>query len=123
MLSLESTSSRMTRLAKQELYFGQYFSLDEILAAVDGVTLEHLRSVVAQLLDATPLSLVALGPAGASPVSPTPSSSDTSVKGAAASSGPASRFSPPPATGRRPSDRWGGDATGRRPSESGGGAR
>jgi predicted Zn-dependent peptidase len=69
MLSLESTSSRMTRLAKQELYFGQYFSLDEILAAVDGMTLEHLQSVIAQLLDATPLSLVALGPAGGSPAS------------------------------------------------------
>jgi predicted Zn-dependent peptidase len=64
MLSLESTSSRMNRLAKQELYFGQSFGLDEILAAVDEVTLERVRSVVSQLLDGTPLSLVALGPAG-----------------------------------------------------------
>jgi predicted Zn-dependent peptidase len=70
MLSLESTSSRMTRLAKQELYFGQSFSLDEILAAVDEVTLGHMQAVVAQLLDAAPLSLVALGPAGAPSISP-----------------------------------------------------
>jgi predicted Zn-dependent peptidase len=65
MLSLESTSSRMTRLAKQELYFGQSFSLDQILGAIDAVTLADMQSVVARLLDAGPLSLVALGPAGA----------------------------------------------------------
>ena len=68
MLSLESTSSRMTRLAKQELYFGQSFSLDQILGAIDAVTLEDMQSVVARLLDAAPLSLVALGPAGAGPI-------------------------------------------------------
>jgi predicted Zn-dependent peptidase len=70
MLSLESTSSRMTRLAKQELYFSQSFSLDQILGAIDVVTLDDLRAVVARLLDAGPLSLVALGPAGAGPISP-----------------------------------------------------
>jgi predicted Zn-dependent peptidase len=69
MLSLESTSSRMTRIAKQELYFGQAFSLDEILAAVDRVTVEEVDGVIATLLGSGPLSLVALGPAGAqSPV-------------------------------------------------------
>ena len=68
MLSLESTSSRMTRLAKQELYFGQYFTLDEILAAVDRVTLEEIQKLIGDLLDHAPLSLVALGPAGAKPL-------------------------------------------------------
>ena len=68
MLSLESTSSRMTRLAKQELYFGQSFTLDEILAAIDRVTLEEIQKLIADLLDHTPLSLVALGPAGAQPL-------------------------------------------------------
>ena len=33
MLSLENTSSRMSQLARQELYFGRHFSLDEMLAA------------------------------------------------------------------------------------------
>ena len=32
MLSLESTSSRMSNLARQELYFQRFYSLDEILA-------------------------------------------------------------------------------------------
>jgi predicted Zn-dependent peptidase len=62
MLSLESTSSRMTRIAKQELYFGQYFTLDEILGAVDRVTIDEVGGVVDQLLGRARLSLVALGP-------------------------------------------------------------
>jgi predicted Zn-dependent peptidase len=68
MLSLESTSSRMSRLAKQELYFRQYFSLDEILAAVDRVTVDQMQALVGTLLDRAPLSLVALGPATGSPI-------------------------------------------------------
>jgi predicted Zn-dependent peptidase len=68
MLSLESTSSRMTRLAKQELYFGQHFTLDEILGAIDRVTPADTEAMIGTLLDGTPLSLVALGPTGANPV-------------------------------------------------------
>ncbi len=32
MLSLESTSSRMNRLAKHELHFGSFLTIDEMLA-------------------------------------------------------------------------------------------
>jgi predicted Zn-dependent peptidase len=70
MLSLESTSSRMSRLAKQELYFGQSFSLDEIMAAIDRVTADQMQALVGVLLGGTPLSLVALGPAGGQPIPP-----------------------------------------------------
>jgi predicted Zn-dependent peptidase len=70
MLSLESTSSRMTRIAKQELYFGQYFTLDEILGAVDRVTIDEVGGVVDQLLGRARLSLVALGPVPADAVAP-----------------------------------------------------
>jgi predicted Zn-dependent peptidase len=69
MLSLESTSSRMTRIAKQELYFGHSFSLDEILAAIDRVTVDQVDLLITDLLGRTPLSLVALGPAGTHSVS------------------------------------------------------
>jgi len=65
MLSLESTSSRMTRIAKQELYFGQYFTLDEILSSIDGVSPAQIDALIDRLLGQNPLSLVALGPAGA----------------------------------------------------------
>jgi predicted Zn-dependent peptidase len=70
MLSLESTSSRMTRLAKQELYFGQQFTLDEILSGVDRVTVDEMQGLVSGLLGPAPLSLVALGPAGTARVAP-----------------------------------------------------
>ncbi len=35
MLSLESTSSRMSNLARQELYFDRFMSLDEMLEAIE----------------------------------------------------------------------------------------
>jgi predicted Zn-dependent peptidase len=63
MLSLESTGSRMTRIAKQELYFGRAFTLDEILADIERVTLADLGRLAERLLG-EPLSLVALGPKG-----------------------------------------------------------
>jgi predicted Zn-dependent peptidase len=38
MLSLENTGSRMSHLARQEIYFGRRFSLDEILGGIEAVT-------------------------------------------------------------------------------------
>ena len=38
MLSLESTGSRMTRIAKHELYFRRSYTFDEILADIERVT-------------------------------------------------------------------------------------
>jgi len=40
LLGLESTSSRMTRLAKAEIYFQRYFDLDEIIRGIDSVSPE-----------------------------------------------------------------------------------
>jgi predicted Zn-dependent peptidase len=62
MLSLESTSSRMNRLAKQELRFGSFFSLDEMLAAIQRVQFEDVEALIPRLLDEDQLSLLALGP-------------------------------------------------------------
>jgi predicted Zn-dependent peptidase len=70
MLSLESTSSRMSRVAKHELYFGRPFSLEEMLAAIDAVRLPDVATLVDRLLRAAPLSLVALGPAGPDTAAP-----------------------------------------------------
>ena len=38
MLSLENTGSRMSHLARQEIYFGRRFSLDEIISGIEAVT-------------------------------------------------------------------------------------
>jgi len=42
MLSQENTSNRMTRLAKSELYFNRFVTLDELVENIDAVTAEDL---------------------------------------------------------------------------------
>lgn len=43
LLSQESTSNRMTRLAKSELYFNRFVTLDELVENIDSVTAEDLQ--------------------------------------------------------------------------------
>jgi predicted Zn-dependent peptidase len=62
MLSLESTSARMNRLAKQEMRFGSFLSMDEMLAAIDGVGLEELQGLIQRVIDEDQLALMTLGP-------------------------------------------------------------
>jgi predicted Zn-dependent peptidase len=62
MLSLESTSSRMNRVAKQELRFGSFFSLDEMLSAIDGVRPDEVEALTSRILDEQQLALLTLGP-------------------------------------------------------------
>jgi predicted Zn-dependent peptidase len=61
MLSLESSSSRMSNLARQELYFGRQFSLDEILAGIDTVEIGALQELARELFDAERSTLAVLG--------------------------------------------------------------
>jgi predicted Zn-dependent peptidase len=49
MLSLESTSSRMSNLARQEIYFDRQFSLDETLEGIERVTSEDVHRVAEEL--------------------------------------------------------------------------
>jgi predicted Zn-dependent peptidase len=62
MLSLESTSSRMSNLARQELYFGRFFSLDEILEAIEAVTREELQSLAQRYFQTDQIAVTVLGP-------------------------------------------------------------
>ncbi|MCW5981476.1 MAG: insulinase family protein [Bryobacteraceae bacterium] len=61
MLSLESTSSRMANLARQELYFGRFFDLDEILASIEAVTAEQVRQISAEFFQPGRIALTLLG--------------------------------------------------------------
>jgi predicted Zn-dependent peptidase len=61
MLSLESTSSRMSRLGKNELILGRHISLDEMIAGIDHVTLDDIKEVAREVLS-RPLALAAVGP-------------------------------------------------------------
>jgi predicted Zn-dependent peptidase len=62
MLSLESTSSRMSQLARHELYFGRHFSLDEMLANIDRITAEHVLGVARDLFRDDQLVATLVGP-------------------------------------------------------------
>ena len=60
-LSHESTSSRIGRMAKNELYFGKQVEPEEAVEAIQAVTVEHLHKMIQELF-AAPWSFVALGP-------------------------------------------------------------
>jgi predicted Zn-dependent peptidase len=60
-LGLEDTGSRMTRLGKGELLYGEPLTVDDLLARMDAVTTEQVRAVAADLLG-EPMSLAVVGP-------------------------------------------------------------
>jgi predicted Zn-dependent peptidase len=60
-LGLEDTSSRMSRLGKSELVQGELLGVDEVLKAIDEVTLDDVRAVADDLLTG-PMALAAVGP-------------------------------------------------------------
>jgi predicted Zn-dependent peptidase len=49
MLGLESTSSRMSRLAKMEIYLGEYVTLDEVCSGIESVTAEQINQLAQDL--------------------------------------------------------------------------
>ncbi|WP_281887556.1 pitrilysin family protein [Paenibacillus sp. YYML68] len=59
-LSLESTSSRMNRLGKNELMLGRHYSLDEIIARIERVEMEQIEELTASLLS-KPFALAMVG--------------------------------------------------------------
>ena len=61
LLSLESTVSRMSGIARQEYYFGRQFTADEIIAQIDAVTLDDIHAVAQTIVDPDSLSLTLLG--------------------------------------------------------------
>ena len=64
MLSLESSSSRMSNLARQEIYFGRQFDLDEIIAGIDEVRSADLQALARDLFDPERCTLAVLGNTG-----------------------------------------------------------
>jgi predicted Zn-dependent peptidase len=60
-LGLEDTGSRMTRLGKGELLYGDVLGVDELLSKVDAVDLAAVNEMAAELLDQR-MSLAIIGP-------------------------------------------------------------
>ena len=62
MLSLESSHSRMSKLAKDELIYGKHASLDDMLAHIDRVSEEQMFNVGRQFFKLDLLAITGLGP-------------------------------------------------------------
>ncbi|HEV2202668.1 MAG TPA: pitrilysin family protein [Bryobacteraceae bacterium] len=60
-LGLESTSSRMGNLARQELYFKRFFTIDEMLASVERVTAAQVLRLARQFFDHRRIAVTMLG--------------------------------------------------------------
>jgi len=60
MLSLENTGSRMSHLARQEIYFGRQVSLDETLEGIEAVAIDDVQRIAADLFEGE-LTLSVLG--------------------------------------------------------------
>lgn len=61
MLSLESTSSRMSNLARQELYFDRFMSLDEMIDSIEAVTREQVQGIALEFFQTQNIAVAMLG--------------------------------------------------------------
>ena len=61
MLSLESSTARMSNLARQEMYFERYYDLDELIERIEAVTAEELASLANEFFKTEAVAVTALG--------------------------------------------------------------
>jgi predicted Zn-dependent peptidase len=61
MLSLESSGARMSNLARQEMYFDQFYGLDELIAKIESVTAEELWHLANQFFQTANVAVTILG--------------------------------------------------------------
>jgi len=64
LLSLESSDSWMTRLAQNEMYFGKYIPIEEVIKSIEGVTSSEVIRLAQDLFREDLFCLVVLGPIG-----------------------------------------------------------
>ncbi len=61
LMGLESSNSRMANLARQEMYFRQFFTADEIIARIDTVTAEDVQNTAQRLFVPDRIAVTLLG--------------------------------------------------------------
>lgn len=67
-LGLESSSSRMQNIARQEIYHGRYHSTEEIIREIDAVKMKQVKELSARLFEKGSAALTVFGPVQASQV-------------------------------------------------------
>ncbi len=61
MLSLESSTARMSNLARQEMYYDRFFGMDEIIDRIQAVTVEDLQRTAQEFFQPDLIAVTALG--------------------------------------------------------------
>ncbi len=61
LMGLESSNSRMANLARQEMYFHQFFTADEIIARIDAVDAAQVQVMAQRLFDPDRIAVTLLG--------------------------------------------------------------
>ena len=61
MLSLESSTARMSNLARQEMYFEHYYDLDDLIAKIEAVTSEDLAKLANEFFQTDSIAVTCLG--------------------------------------------------------------
>jgi predicted Zn-dependent peptidase len=61
LLGLETSDSRMMKLARDEMYYGRYVPVKEVVAEIDKLTLRTVKSLAARVLRPGDMTLVAIG--------------------------------------------------------------
>ena len=61
LMGLESSNSRMANLARQEMYFQQFFTVEEITARIDAVDAAQVQAMAQRLFDPDRIAVTLLG--------------------------------------------------------------
>ena len=61
MLSLESSTARMSNLARQEMYFDRFYSMDELLENIEKVTSEDVKKLANEFFQTESIAVTVLG--------------------------------------------------------------
>jgi len=64
LMGLESSNARMANLARQEMYFHEFITVDEIIARICEVTAEQVQEMARRLFDAERIAVTLLGRLG-----------------------------------------------------------
>ncbi|MDQ2834341.1 MAG: insulinase family protein [Acidobacteriota bacterium] len=63
-IGLESSGSRMANLARQQMYFGRFFGVDEIMQEIEAVTTSDVQQLAQELFRPEAMALTLLGNLG-----------------------------------------------------------
>jgi predicted Zn-dependent peptidase len=61
MLSLESSTARMSNLARQDMYFDRFYGMDELIQKIEAVTAEDLREMANDFFRTESIAITVLG--------------------------------------------------------------